>query len=189
MLNRLIHHTIKNNRRLCSHDNYVDKSIKHILNMNVIRYESEIECNAFKLLRNCNDKDISLVPHTVDNPTLDNAQINNFKKLKIDIYNKYDILDVLEYQPYNISNIVINNQVLNNMEKMDPIFKVLNHLDIKYYLNGKDINSILDLYYIRELKIDMCLLDTSKIFNNLDETLILCVSDELLIKMMNYYKN
>jgi len=52
MLNRLIHHTIKNNRRFCSNNNHVDKSIKNILNMNVIRYESDIEYNAFKLLRN-----------------------------------------------------------------------------------------------------------------------------------------
>ena len=117
--------------------------------------------------------------------TLENAQINNFKTLKIDIYNKYDILDVLEYQPYNISNIVITDDVFNKMDKMKSMYKLLNHLDIKYYLNGKDINSILDLYYMRELKIDMYLLDAGKIFNNLDEELILCVSDELL----EVYKN
>tara|TARA_Y100000590_G_scaffold278643_1_gene312832 strand:- start:816 stop:1295 length:480 start_codon:yes stop_codon:yes gene_type:complete len=149
--------------------------------MNVIRCDTDIEYRAFKLLNNCNDKYISIVPHNINDSILKKCHYNNFKSLKIDIFNKYDILDVIEYKPFDISNLVITDDSFNehNIKKIKNIIDFTRNLDIRCYLYGINIDSVLDLYYMKELKIDMCLLDTSKIFNNEKKEIILCVNDEL----------
>ncbi len=181
MLSRLTTRIIINNRNLCSNRTNVDKYFKSIFNMNVIRCDTDIEYRAFKLLNNCNDKYISIVPHNINDSILKKCHYNNFKSLKIDIFNKYDILDVIEYKPFDISNLVITDDSFNehNIKKIKNIIDFTRNLDIRCYLYGINIDSVLDLYYMKELKIDMCLLDTSKIFNNEKKEIILCVNDEL----------
>ena len=172
MLNRLL------NTRQLSTNRIIHKYIKNILELNPIEYEKE---KIFKLMQKTNNNDYNLVPNIIDKK-IKSESINYFNPINVNTINnnidKLDLIEIFEFAPY-VNNIIISSEMFRNYDKIGEIIPLIKSMNIVCYLDGRELDSYEDIYYMKEFQIDACLIDVGKLLNYNGYYKILCINDKI----------